>query len=207
MGLVITIAQQKGGAGKTMLAANLAAAFAASRKVAAVDADPQGSLKRWGELRAARDVAPVTMVALAGWRLAAEIAALRASHDLVLIDSPPQVDTDARLAVRAADLVLVPLQPSPPDLWAAEATLALAAAERRAVRLVFNRAPAASRLRARLEAEIATRGLALLPCALGNRIGFAVAFAAGLGVVEAAPRSLAAVELLALCAAIEGCLG
>jgi len=205
MGLVITVAQQKGGAGKTMLVANLAAAFAARGPVAAVDIDPQKSLARWAELRAARTVPTpkVDVSDIAGWRLAAELDRLKRTHHVVLIDSPPRVDTDARVAVRAADIVLVPLQPTPPDLWAAEGTLALALAERRPVCLVLNRAPATSRLRSVMEAELARRGLHVLPAALGNRAGFANAFAAGLGVTEAAPRSVAAAEIAALMAELE----
>jgi chromosome partitioning protein len=106
--------------------------------------------------------------------------------------------------VRGADLVLLPMQPSPPDLWAAEGTLKLVQAERRRCVIVLNRAPAASRLRDSVESEIATRGLTLLPSVLGNRIGFAAAFAEGLGVTEAAPRSVAAREMLALLHDIEG---
>ncbi len=124
--------------------------------------------------------------------------------DLILIDSPPQVDTDARLAIRGADLVLVPLQPSPPDLWAAGGTLELAAGEGRAVRLVFNRAAAASRMRTQIEGEIAARHLPLLAASLGNRAPFVTAFAQGLGVCETVPRSVAARELAALIEELEG---
>jgi chromosome partitioning protein len=209
-GQVLTVAQQKGGAGKTMLAANLAAAFAASRRVAAVDIDPQRSLVRWATLRAARPDAAsrlaVSVHDVAGWRLAAELDRLRRDHDLVLVDSPPQIDSTARQAVRAASLVLVPLQPSLPDLWAADGTLDLAAAEHRPVRLVLNRTPASSRLRTEIEKSITARGLQLLSSTLGNRAGFATSFAVGLGVCEAAPRSLAAAEILALVQEIDAWL-
>ncbi len=204
---VITIAQQKGGAGKTMLAANLAAWFAASgRRVAVVDIDPQRSLARWHAIRAERDpaAAAVTLCAASGWRIPAELDRLRRTHDAVLIDSPPQVDTDARVAVRAADLVLIPLQPSPPDLWAAYGTIALAAAERRAAAFVLNRAPAASKLRTQVEREIAAGGTRLLAAALGSRAAFANAFAMGLGVAEAWPRSPAAAEVAALAEEVDG---
>ena len=203
---VITVAQQKGGAGKTTLAASLAAARAASRRVAVIDIDPQQSLTRWHALRAARPSAPtITLAKIAGWRLAGELDKLRRTHDLILIDSPPQIDTDARQAVRHADLVLVPIQPSPPDLWAAEGTFALAKAEKRPLAIVLNRAPAAGKLRAQVEAEIGKLGLPLLPTVLGNRTGFAAAFAQGLGVTEVT-KSRAAEELRSLLADIEGML-
>jgi chromosome partitioning protein len=204
MGKVIAVAQQKGGAGKTMLAAQLAVVFAQTMSVAILDIDPQGSLTVWGKLRAAAPKAAnkITIANTAGWRLTTELDKLKASHDIVLIDTPPVIDTDARRAIRAADLVLVPLNPSPPDLWAAEGTIKLAAEEKRKIALVFNRAPTASRLRKRLEAEIAGRGLALLETALANRAGYANAFADGLGVTEAGPTTQAAEEVAALAQAV-----
>ncbi len=197
---VITVAQQKGGAGKTTLAANLAAVLAPEARVALLDIDPQQTLTRWHDLRRAnlQQAAALTFSNVSGWRLNNELARLRASHDIVVIDSPPQIDTDARLAIRSADLVLVPLQPSPPDLWAAEGTLKLAADEHRAARLLLNRVPAQSRLRDTVEADIAARGLPILHAALGNRAAFANAFARGLSVAEAAPSSTGAQELHAL---------
>lgn len=206
MSVVITVAQQKGGAGKSTLAANLAAAFAEGARVAVLDIDPQRSLARWHGLRGTR--APgITLSEVSGWRLPAEIERLRREHDVLIVDSPPQVETDAKIAVRAAGLVLVPLQPSPPDLWAAEGTLKLAREEKRRAVLLLNRAPASGSLRAGVEAEIGARGYALLAATLGNRVGFAGAFARGLGVTETAPRSVAAAELRAVLAEIRGLLG
>jgi chromosome partitioning protein len=205
MPVTIAVAQQKGGAGKTLLAASLAAAWAATARVALLDIDPQRSLARWHALRGGRTPA-VALAEVAGWRTAAELDRLRRAYDVVLIDTPPQIASDARLAVRGADLVLVPMQPSPPDLWAAEGTLHLAAEERRPVRIMLNRAPAAGRLRARVEAELARLGHPVLAATLGNRAGFAHAFAAGMGVTESAPRSVAATELRAVLAEIEGVL-
>jgi chromosome partitioning protein len=194
MGLVITVAQQKGGTGKTTIAANIAAALAGRGSVAMLDIDPQKTLLRWYGLRGDRP--PVLSCSdVSGWRVSAELERLRRSHDIVVIDSPPRIDTDARIAIRAANIVLVPVQPSPPDLWAAEGTLKLAAEERRPARIVMNRVPATSRLRRMMEADIAAKGLPALRATLGNRSGFAVAFASGLGVTEAAPRSTATAEV------------
>jgi len=200
MAIVITVAQQKGGTGKTTLAANLAAALAKDRRVALLDIDPQRSLTRWHELRSARPTpaAALTFSDVAGWRLTAELDRLGRSHDVVLVDSPPQIDTDAKLAVRGASLVLVPVQPSAPDVWAAEGTLKLAREEKRPAAIVLNRVPPVSRLRDAIAADLTARKLPLLAASLGNRTGFASAFAEGLGVSEAAPRSTAATELRAL---------
>ncbi|MGO9818229.1 MAG: ParA family partition ATPase [Acidocella sp.] len=205
MGKVIAVAQQKGGAGKTMLAAQFAVALAGDGRVALLDIDPQGSLTVWGKLRdaAAKAAHHVPVETVSGWRLANELEKLRTAYDYVLIDTPPVIDSDARRAIRAADIVLIPMNPAPPDLWAAEGTLKLAAEEKRKTALVFNRAPAASRLRKRLEAEIAARGLTLLSVALANRAGYANAFADGLGVTEAGPTTQAAEELRAAAAALK----
>ena len=206
MAVVITVAQQKGGAGKTTLVANLAAALAPGKQVAVLDVDPQHSLSRWHAIRAARPT-PATAMTFsdaAGWRLANELDRLHRKHDFVLIDTPPQIDADARRAIRAADLVLAPIQPSPPDLWAAEGTLKLADEERRRACLVLNRVPPSGKLRQDMEATLRAQALPVMPMTLGNRTAYAQAFAEGLGVTEAAPRSQAAREVRAL---VKGLLG
>jgi chromosome partitioning protein len=203
MALIVTIAQQKGGAGKTMVAANLAACWAASHRVALLDIDPQRSLTRWHALRQGKTGAGALVFSdVSGWRLPKELERLAAEADLVVIDTPPQIEADAARAIRAASLVLIPLQPSPPDLWAAEGTLKLAATERRRVALALNRAPAKSRLRADIETEITERGLRLLPVCLANRAAYAQAFAAGMGVTEMARPGLAGAEMAALADAV-----
>ena len=209
MAVVITVAQQKGGSGKTMLAANLAACLAAGKTIAVLDIDPQHSLVRWHALRGHHEPKPthVTLSHVSGWRLAGELERLRREHDLVLVDTPPVIDSDARRAIRAADLVVIPLQPSAPDLWAAEGTLKMAAEEKRPVCVVLNRVPAAGKQRQDMEDELLNRGIAVLPSALGNRAAFVQAFAQGLGVTEAAPRTSAAKEVHAMAASVMGAVG
>jgi chromosome partitioning protein len=199
MAIVITVAQQKGGTGKTTLAANLAAALAPTRNVALLDIDPQHSLTRWNQLRP-KSAAKLTFSDVSGWRVTGELDRLKATSDVVLIDSPPEIDTDARLAIRGANLVLIPVQPSPPDVWAAEGTLKLAAAEKRRAAIVLNRVPSTGKLREVMAAQLQRDGKPMLTATVGNRTGFASAFAEGLGITETAPRSIAANELRALLA-------
>ncbi|ONG59051.1 cobyrinic acid a,c-diamide synthase [Pseudoroseomonas deserti] len=204
MAFVVAVAQRKGGAGKSTVAATLATTLARTgSRVALLDSDPQQSLARWQQQRLGQDLAaPLHFEAVSGWRMPAALDRLRGAHDMLVIDTPPHADSDARIAIRSADLVLVPLQPSSADLWAMDATLEMAAAEKRAVRLLLNRVPATGKLRDEITAELGRRELPLLGVALGNRTAFATAFAQGLGVAEAAPRGTAATEARALAQAV-----
>jgi chromosome partitioning protein len=202
-GRAITVAQQKGGAGKTTIAANLAAAWAGQgRRVAVVDIDPQGSLTRWFAARTAMLGDPgLTHVQITGWRTQREVERLLGSHDVVVIDSPPHAETEAKIAVRAASLVLVPVQPSPMDVWATEPTLALAKAEGRPTLLVLNRVSPRTRLADALAGAIEGLGVPVAATQLGSRTGYAAAMMEGLGVTEAG-RGKAAEEITALAAEV-----
>jgi chromosome partitioning protein len=199
---IVTVAQQKGGAGKTTLAAHLAVAYTAMKKrVVAVDIDPQQSLSRWYELRREwMDGMPagVLVSAIEGWRARAEVDRVAAGHDVVIIDSPPHAETEARIAIRAADLVVVPVQPSPMDVWATRPTLELAAAEKVPALLVFNRVLPRAKLTEAMEAEVKQLGAKIARARLGNRVAFAAALAEGKAVGESQPRGRAAQEIAAL---------
>jgi chromosome partitioning protein len=201
-GRVFTVAQQKGGAGKTTLVAHLAVLWSGlGRTVAVIDIDPQGSLSRWVEVRRARPQGGdpgFTFSQISGWRLAGEVERLARDHEVVLIDSPPHAATEARIAVRAATLVIVPVQPSPMDLWATQPTLELARAERRPALLVVNRMPSRARLASEMTEKLATLGIGVATATLGNRIAFAETLAEGAGVSDADPGSVAASELAAV---------
>lgn len=203
---VITIAQQKGGAGKTTLAAQLAIAWMRQgHKLALLDIDPQGSLAAWAELRRQRlgDAAlGFTCAALAGWRAGEWVERHVRDADIVIVDSPPHAELEAQIALRVANLVLMPLQPSPLDLWSTATTLRLARAENRPILAVLNRVPARSSLVESVTTELARDGVKLATATLGSRVAFAQAMAQGRGVVETAPSSLAATEITALAAEI-----
>jgi chromosome partitioning protein len=207
-GAIITVAQQKGGAGKTTLAAHLAVALAEGGGVAVVDIDPQASLSRWYETRlAAHGAGGLSHVRITGWRTQREVERLARNHDVVVIDSPPHAETEARIAVRAAGLVVVPVQPSPMDLWATEPTLALAREEKVPVLVVVNRVPPRARLADELERRIRDLGAPVARTRIGNRIQFASALFEGLGVTEQARRTRAAEEIRELAAEIRESVG
>ena len=207
-GRIITIAQQKGGAGKTTLAAHLALAWAAmGRRVSVIDIDPQASLSSWFALRQMRRRKPVgdiEVTAITGWRVGTEVERHARDRDVVLVDSPPHAATEARMAVRAASLVIVPVQPSPMDLWATRATLELARAERVPALLVLNRVPQRARLTKALLGEFLALNVPLAKTQIGNRVALAASLAEGKGISEASPRSLAAAEITALAEEILG---
>jgi chromosome partitioning protein len=198
---IITIAQQKGGAGKTTLAAHLALAWSQSSRVAVIDIDPQASLAAWFRLRQERlgALAPgIEVAALGGWRVAKEVERQAKRHDVVIIDTAPHAETEARIAVRAASLVLVPVQPSPMDVWATRPTLELARQERVPALLVLNRVPARANLTELMASALQGLGAPIAAAQIGNRVALAAALAEGRGIVEAAPTSRAADEVVAL---------
>ena len=196
---VITIAQQKGGAGKTTMAAHLAVAWAASgkRRVAVVDIDPQGSLTQWYKVREAalgEAETNLTFATISGWRVRSELDRLKHTHDLIVIDSPPHTDAEARTAIRAADLVVIPLQPSPMDVWATSATINICKQERVPVKMVLNRVHPQAKLTEAVSGDM----IGLTANRFGNRVVFAGALMHGLGVTEEQPNSIAADEVRAL---------
>jgi len=198
---ILTVAQQKGGAGKTTLAANLAVAYAqAKMRVAVADIDPQQSLTMWNALRAERhgDNAGLTVSSVGGWKLAGEIDRLKRDHDVVIVDSPPHAETEAKIAVRHAHLVIVPVQPSPMDVWATEPTLDMAQKEKAPVLLVLNRVPPRANLTDEMLAEIKDYGAKVARSRIGNRVGFGGAMLQGQGVTEFQKSSRAAQEIRAL---------
>ena len=113
---IIVVLNQKGGVGKTTLTSNLGKAFEQSGlSVLLVDSDPQGSLRDWNEASGG-DVLPV--VGLDRETLAKDMEAIKGQYDIILIDGAPQSGKLAAAAIKAANLVLIPVTPSPYDVWA-----------------------------------------------------------------------------------------
>ncbi len=185
MGKVITIAQQKGGAGKTTLAVNLAVEFLLrGQRVALLDTDPQGSLGRWFMARRDRlGVAGMEFSTASAWGVSYECEKLRKAHDLVIVDTPPKVDADLRPALREASLVLIPVASSPVDLWAVDGVLDLIAREGRPALIVMNRAKAGTRLADQV-AQAAGEKAPVAGAVLAQRVAYAETMGQGLAAGE-----------------------
>ena len=115
---IFSITNQKGGSGKTTLSMNLAAGLAGRGRTLVIDADPQGSASQWSGSAAEERPFPVSVIAVSG-NLTHEVKRISGDYDYVVIDCPPTLETEnSSRAMMAADTVLVPVLPSPVDLWA-----------------------------------------------------------------------------------------
>lgn len=187
MGRVITIAQQKGGSGKTTMAVNLAIAFArAGKSVALMDTDPQGSAGRWFMARTGIMEEPgLEFSTASAWGVTYEVRKLAEAHDIVIIDTPPKADSDLRPALRAADLVLIPVATSHLDLWAVEVVLYLANREDKPAMIVMTRNRAGTRLAADVAAKAAELDAEVAVTPLANRVVYAETLGRGQAALEA----------------------
>ncbi len=118
MSKIIAVLNQKGGAGKTTLSTNLARALQLDGdKVLLIDSDPQGSARDWN---AAGNGELLPVVGLDRPTLAKDIQAIQDNQDWLIIDGAPQIAELAVAAIKCADMILIPVQPSPYDVWACE---------------------------------------------------------------------------------------
>lgn len=207
---VMVLAVQKGGTGKTTLAASLAVAAAeAGESVVALDLDPQGSLASWGAMRTRASVA---VDRLQPWEIGQlpAILAQAAEEDatLAVIDTAGATD-GAASALRIADLVLMPVRPSRLDLIAARPTLQtlVGLGMRQRLAFVLNQCPPPPSPRTEAYAvQMRTLGVLAEPSII-QRVDHQDALALGLGVTERAPEGQAADEIRALWTWIDARLG
>lgn len=202
----IAFVTQKGGAGKTTLAASLAVAAAhAGEKVVALDLDPQGSLMGWGEARDGNElaVADVTIDRLSDDRLSRLPSILeglaRKGFTVAVLDTAGVESTATHMAMQVADLCLIPARPTRIDIMATKPTFRAVHRLGREVAFVLNQCPAVARS---TRATEAAGGLSLLGVLakplITIRADHQDAIAAGLGVTEYAPGGKAAQEVEAL---------
>lgn len=191
---VITIASQKGGAGKTTLAAHLAIEAERQRSgpVALVDLDPQGSLAHWWNQREADSPVYIEPGDLSD--LPETIIQLReAGYATLIIDTPPALSEPLRLALSVADFVVLPTRASPTDLQALGATLDLIDEAEKDFGFVLNAAKARSRLA--MQAILALGQHGRLLGTVIDRVDFPTAMIDGRTAQELEPDGKAATDL------------
>ncbi len=199
--LVISVLNQKGGSGKTTIATHLTRAFQlAGRDVLLIDSDPQGSARDWS---AVRDEQPVPVVGIDRPTIERDIKAV--SHkDLIVIDGAPQAADLAISAIKASNLVLIPVQPSPYDIWAASDLVDLVKQRiemtdggLRAA-FVVSRAIKNTKIGAEIREALEGYGLPVLTARVTQSVAYPSTAAAGTTVLDVEPNSNAAQEIRGL---------
>ena len=194
---VIAIVNQKGGTGKTTLALNLAAGLARRASTAVIDADPQRSISQWVAL--AEDTSGLPVVTEIKAPAAPAIARLKKTHRYVVVDCPPTVQGPVIEAVMAsADLVLIPVLPSPLDLWASVEMAALvhqAQKKNRALQayLILNQVETRNALSRVMQQAVAEFDVPLLKASVQRRAAYRSAAIEGVSVYALGSRGAQAV--------------
>ena len=199
---VLVLASQKGGAGKTTLAAHLAVAATIDGAGPAVliDTDPQGSLSAWWNSREA-DAPALASATLA--ELPAKLASLAdAGFKLAVIDTPPAITAAIRDVVKLADLVLIPTRPSPHDLRAVGSTVDIAQEAARPFAFAVTQAKPTARLTVQAVAALSSHG-AVAPAIVHDRVDYAASMVDGRTVQETDPKGRSAEEVRQLFAFVQ----
>ena len=198
----IGILNQKGGAGKTTIALHLAHALALKDyQVMLIDADPQGSARDWATAREGN--APFSVVGLDRPIIHKEINKLSTGYDYVIIDGAPRVSDITRSAILASDLVLIPIQPSPLDIWAAHSVVELIEEAQiyqpdLKATFIINRKIVNTAIGKEVVEVLKDYPYPVLKAALAQRIAFAESLNIGSTVLETSPHSIAASEINAV---------
>jgi len=200
--LVLSVLNQKGGVGKTTLSIHLATALAKQgKRVLMVDADPQSSALDWS---ASRQGDPLfSVIGLPKPSLHRELPGIAKDYEVVVIDGPPRVYEVTRSAILASDIVLVPVQPSPYDVWAAKEIVDLlneAATFKENLKSAFviNRRIVKTAIGRDVTEALAEYPLPVLKAAISQRVSFAESAAQGKTVLDTDPDGRASQEIQAL---------
>ena len=200
--MICAFLSQKGGVGKTTLSIHLADALARrGSRVLLIDADPQQSAMKWSTFRAGEN--KFSVIAMAKPTLHKELTPIYADYTDIVIDGPPRFHELAKSIILAADLVLVPVQPSPPDVWATAETVDLVNEarvfkEKLKSAIVINRKIVNTVIGRDVREALSTLNTPILQSDISQRVAFAEAFADGKTVSDLDPHSHAAHEVEAL---------
>jgi chromosome partitioning protein len=194
----VAVVSQKGGAGKTTLALHIAvAAELAGYSTVLIDMDPQGTAEAWSEWR--KEAPPIVIPAKTATLARTLEKAAAHGAQLAVIDTPPLAEAEARVAAKAADLVLVPCRPNAFDLHSIRTTADLTRFAAKPAFAVFNAGPvAAARLYAETTELVTEISLQVAPERLSERAAFRHATGSGQAAQEIEPQGKAAAEVAAL---------
>ena len=200
--MIISLQNRKGGVGKTTLAVHIAYALATKGvRVLLVDADPQGSARDWAAARESQP--PFTVIGLDRPTIHRDLPAIAANYDYVVIDGPPRISDLVRSGIIAADLVVIPVQPSPYDVWAAKEVLEMlreASVFKEKLKSVFviNRKIVNTAIGRDVVEALAGYDVPVLRSQVCQRVAFAESAASGSTVMEQGSNTQAAKEITAL---------
>jgi|SRR5712691_1410222 len=204
MSNIVSLLNQKGGVGKTTLALNLAAYFSlAGESVLYIDADPQGTALDWSAIRQQQPL--FSVVGLPKNTLHRDLPTLSEPYRWTFIDGPPLVFDVAKSAIMASDLVVIPVQPSGPDIWSAKKIVELVneamiyKPDLKAV-LAVNRKTVGTAIGRHFREDLAAAfpGLPILSSEISQRVVFAESNSMGTAVLEIDAKGLGAQEITAL---------
>lgn len=200
----LVVTSQKGGSGKTTLAAHLAveAERVGDGPAWLIDTDKQGTLSLWHERREAetprRADVPFAHLAQGLKRLETDGAAY------CFIDTPPTISDQSETVLGLADLVLVPVRPSPADLWAVSETVALVKGAGKPFLFIITQAKAQASITAQTIAALSEHGR-VAQTFIADRVPYAVAMTGGRTAPELAAKSPAAEEVAGLWRDLKSC--
>ncbi len=195
---VTAIINQKGGAGKTTLAMNLAAGLARRAETVVIDLDPQGSSVQWASQGSAPF--PATVKQIGGRWDARTLHQNYRNYRYMVLDCPPSLDSHATLqALRACDLALIPVLPSPVDLWASLRLPQEIEAARRdnpnlKAYLVLNQQEPKNALSAAMHEALAEFDIPVLTAVVRRRAAYRSAALEGVSVYQMGRRGAPAVD-------------
>ena len=198
---VIAVLNQKGGAGKTTIATHLTRALQfAGSNVLLVDSDPQGSARDWA---AVRNDQPVPVVGIDRPTIERDLKSI-AEKDFVVIDGAPQAADLAVSAIKAANFILIPVQPSPYDIWATADLVELVKQRievtdgKLKAAFVVSRAIKGTKISAEVTEALSGYSLPILESRITQRVSYPSTAAGGTTVIDVEPGGEAAREVRAL---------
>jgi chromosome partitioning protein len=200
--MIISLINQKGGVGKTTAAVNLASGLAEyGHRILVVDTDPQGSVVQWQSIA---DGGEFEVLHLPSPQLKKDLKTPSRRYDHIVIDSPPAIEAITRAAIEVSNLAIIPIAPSPLDIWSSKETIALVKTLGKKYRkliatiLIYRKIPG-TRLGKEAREAMRSYDLDIFSTEISQRIVFVEAMIAGLSVLKFAPNSIAADEIRSLC--------